>query len=46
MEEEFWNSDALQEETVEALIIEIPGEESDMSEDDYSAGEASDSDSN
>ena len=46
VEEEFWNSDALQEETVEALIIEIPGEESDMSEDDYSAGEASDSDSN
>ena len=42
--EEFWTSDTLQEEVVEALIIELPGEESDMFEDDYSEEEASDSD--
>ena len=42
--EEFWTNDTLQEEVVEALIIELPGEESDMFEDDYSEEEASDSD--
>ena len=37
VEEEFWTSDTRQEEVIEAVIIENPGKESDMSEDYYSS---------